>query len=85
MLTNGFLVWLRKNRNLTLKDLADSVGVSIAYISYLEKGQKPINSNMERRIITAMGLDQESLMQMRQLYHEVNKANRDTNPSGFFN
>ena len=52
----------RKARGLTLKNVADSVGCSIAYLSDLEQGRRGARQETLDRIADVLGVTTDDLM-----------------------
>lgn len=48
---------LRKERGLTLAQLAEKVGVSAPHMSEVERGKKNLNNHLLVRISTALGVE----------------------------
>lgn len=61
-----FLRRLRVDRDLVLKDMADVLDVSSAFLSSLELGKKPIPTNFEEKIIKGFNLDDVQAQELRQ-------------------
>ena len=52
---------IRKERKMTLSDLSGKVGVSIAYLSYIERGNRPGGETLNR-IAEALGVQVSEIM-----------------------
>lgn len=48
------IVEVRKFRDLTARDLADAVGISPSYLSRIERGMRPLDTVLLRRIAEAL-------------------------------
>lgn len=55
---------LRKNRGLTLAQLADMIGTSVSHLSEIERGIKNINNHLIERLAGALGTTSAALMSM---------------------
>lgn len=55
------LVWLRKERGLTQRALADAAGLSQALIAELERGKHPPSRSSLAKIAAALGTDPSTL------------------------
>lgn len=47
---------IRKAKNLTLADISGSIGISIAYLSDIERGNRRGSDGTLKRIATALGV-----------------------------
>ncbi|WP_273783653.1 helix-turn-helix transcriptional regulator [Bartonella sp. AU15XJBT] len=56
---------IRLDRTERLLDMADKLGVSIAFLSSVEIGKKPIPADMEEKIIEKYALDEETASILR--------------------
>lgn len=54
---------IRKSRNRTLADISGRVGISIAYLSDIEKGNRHGSDGTIQRIADALGVSVEELKQ----------------------
>jgi transcriptional regulator with XRE-family HTH domain len=53
---------LRKDRNLTLKELAERVGISAPHLSEVERGKKNVNNHILTRIANALDVPPKALI-----------------------
>lgn len=53
---------IRKERDLTLAELAGKVGVSIPHLSEVERGKKNLNNHLLVRLAAALGVTPEDLI-----------------------
>lgn len=53
---------LRKKRGMTLKDLADAVGVSLQCVSYYENGDRKVDLFTAAKIAAALGCSVDDLI-----------------------
>jgi transcriptional regulator with XRE-family HTH domain len=74
--TAEFLSFIRRNIGLKQRELAERAGISLSYVQKLEVGSKPINREIERKLIAALGLDEERLIRLKQLFSEVRANSR---------
>lgn len=56
------VIRLRHERGLSMKQLADLVGISVPYVSQLESGNRKPSLHMVCRIAAALGVDPSTLM-----------------------
>lgn len=61
-----FLRRLRIDHEMLLKDMADKLGVSSAYLSSLELGKKPIPNNFDQKIIDTFSIKNGEADELRQ-------------------
>ncbi len=52
---------LRKNRDLTVTELAIAVGISQSYMSHLENGQRPLTEKLVADLSKALGVSPEEI------------------------
>lgn len=53
---------IRQDRGLTLKDLADQIGISVPHLSEVERGLKKVNNHILERLSDALQTPPESLI-----------------------
>lgn len=56
-MTGSDLKAARKARRLTQGDVADRVGISVAYLSRIESGARPLPDHHRCRLLDVLGLD----------------------------
>lgn len=61
---------LRIDRDIMLKTLAEGIGVSSAYLSSIETGQKPVNAQTINKIVRYLGLDDKQATELTKLASE---------------
>ena len=54
---------MRKKKNLTMRQLADSVGITESMVSLIESGQRCPSVKVLRRIAAALGCTLDDLLQ----------------------
>src|SRR5207247_2860421 len=78
---------LRKERQVTLRKLADDAGVSFTYLSKIENGRVPYTPSVEaiRRLAAALNVDTLELLQLAQkLPQELAPVGRSQHARRFF-
>ena len=55
----------RKDRQMTLGDLAHKLGLSVPYLSQIETGTKPVQDSMVEKIIRELGLIGDEVNELR--------------------
>lgn len=63
---------MRLNNDEILKDMADKLNVSSAFLSAVENGKKKMPKAMRRKIITEYGLDQNQIFELDEAIMESN-------------
>lgn len=53
---------MRKDRGLTIQQLADQIGVSAPHLSEIERGKKNLNNHLITRLSTALGVEPAALI-----------------------
>lgn len=62
---------LRIDHDVMLKTLADGIGVSSAYLSGIETGQKPVNAATINKIVKFLGLNNDQANELTKLASET--------------
>jgi transcriptional regulator with XRE-family HTH domain len=52
--TMNYLKFLRLQRGLTIKELAERVGISASTLSYIERGEQTASEDVVQKIATAL-------------------------------
>lgn len=55
---------LRKERGLTLAQLAEMIGTSVSHLSEIERGLKNVNNHLIERLAVALGTSSAALMSL---------------------
>jgi len=50
----------RENKYLTLQELAQELGVTWQYVSYIERGERPMPERLEKKWREILGLEEET-------------------------
>ncbi|XDL50551.1 helix-turn-helix domain-containing protein [Alicyclobacillus fastidiosus] len=66
-----FLCWLRKFKGVSQPCLAKKLRLSTSYVCLIEKGQRPLNRDLQTRIIRALDIDESQLPRLREMYREM--------------
>jgi transcriptional regulator with XRE-family HTH domain len=45
---------LRQNKGFSLRKVAGAAGISHQYLDFLERGEKPLNAELKRKILNAI-------------------------------
>ncbi len=57
----NYLHKLRKERKLSLRDVADQIGIDVSMLSKIEHGERQLQSHMLKRIAEIFNVDFQSL------------------------
>lgn len=64
---------IRKVQMLSMKQLAEALGISISYVNNIEKGHDRLTENVRRRLISKFDLTPEKVSQIRTIYETYGK------------
>jgi transcriptional regulator with XRE-family HTH domain len=67
---------MRIDRGLLLKNMADAIGVSSAFLSAVETGRKQAPGDLVEKICSAYHLDLEKSLELKKAYEETIKEIR---------
>ena len=61
---------IRQLNGMTMRDMADKLGISVSYVNEIEKQREPLRENITKRLYDAFSLDAEKLAELERDYEK---------------
>ncbi|API93490.1 MULTISPECIES: helix-turn-helix domain-containing protein [unclassified Virgibacillus] len=72
LIDNNTFYIIRKVHQLTTYQMADKLGYSQTYVSFIERGVENVTDNVKNQLIEVFGLDAEKLAEIKAIYKKFN-------------
>lgn len=61
---------IRKTYRLSMKQMAEILGISYSYVNHIEKGREPLRYEIKQKLIKRFNLTPEKLDEIKRYYHK---------------